>query len=930
MCDSARYIWYEKQGEGRNLYGRFRKTFTITGKVESAALKLFADTYYQLFVNGAWIEFGPVRFDPNYPLYDTHDISPYLRKGENVIAVLVNCFGCKTYKAVRNLAGLIAWGSIRQKDGQEIDLCTREGSWKCRRAQEYARYAPKQSFALNPAELYDQSFEESGWKEPGFDEAEWLASVEIADQDAWGELSPRRIPYMRKEVIPLEGKIEVFPLLVNETRYSFSVALPHFFEEEGEEYSNFIAFSTWLYSPEDQAVRVKVFWGEGWLNGKELPRGEESMDKSMCILQSWDLKKGWNYYFGKVEAYFDILDQYIAIPSGKGIIVSANKDMDTAYFFRRSPVISKKAYERYLKPRALPYGFDERLDEIGGWIYSSKQEAAQNPCRETGWDDYGDAGEIVTDKELSGHCFPIRDYPDGFSLFLDLTYMHLFHVSLSMEGVKDAVIDLTYTEHLNRDGVHFRHTHHYSLGDRILCSRNTLDWSSVHPRGARYVKVTVRNAAEDVVFKSLTFRTAGYPIERKGYFRCSDPCLNEIWLMGERTQAANMEDAYVDCQGRERGMYLRDMIIQYHNNLVTFGDQTLMQRCLELFGQSPDPSGKFRAVYPNTGDYTIADFALEVAEGYLAYYNHTGDKERIRRDWHAIRRNLDWFNKLADERADLLLDSEWHLSRHVNVHYGGFHGDLGIVSGFMDNTGIHCVFSCIYLMALRSAKALAELLGETEDVENLQRRIHILEKSMPEVFWNEKLGCFSDNIERTSHSAHASLFAVRAGVVSEEQLKSVREHIKNILKSIFVNGYDPTDGVLVSPAFAFYLFDGLYKAGLPGIAQRLMKDGWGWMLAQGLGTCSEYFNLEGSLCHAWSASPTYYLSTYILGVHYPKGASGDEVEIGVMAEDIDYAEGVVPHRKGLIEVKWHREGNQRIFDYVKAPKGVKVRNTDAD
>lgn len=924
MCDGAKYIWYEKQGNGRNLYGMFRKTFAIDGKVVSAKINIFADTHYQLFINGTFIEFGPVRFDPRFPLYDSHDISPYLKEGENVIAVLVNCFGCKTYKAIKNPAGFIAWGTIRQENSPAVDIRTGEGSWKCRKAEEYARYAPKLSFALNPAELYDQGFEESGWKEPGFNDEAWLPAVEIADQNRWGKLRQRQMPFMKKDSIPIEGSVEVLPLLGSEERYSFSVKLPHFFEDDSENFSNFIAFSTWLYSPADQKVRVKVFWGEGWLNGKALPRGVESADKSMCILQSWDLKKGWNYYFGKVGAYFDILDQYIAIPAGKGIIVSADKDRKALHSFRHSPVINKKTYEKYLNHKILPYDSGEMLHEIGGWIYIPKKETAQSPCRETSWDEYGEAGEIVTAEELQGHLFPVREYPDGFSFILDLNHMHLFFTSLSMEGVKGAVIDLTYTEHLNRDGVHFKHTHQYSLGDRIFCSRNTLDWSGVHPRGARYIKVTVRNAGEDVKLKSLILRSANYPAERKGYFICSDPCLNEIWLMGERTEAANMEDAYVDCPGRERGMYLRDTIIQYHINLVTFGDQMLMQRSMELYGQSPDSTGKFRAVYPNTGDYTIADFSMEAIEGYLAYYKNTGDKERIRRDWNAIKNNLSWFNSLADERDDLLLDSEWHLRRNRNAHYGGFHGDLFVVKGLMDNTGIHCVFSCTYLMALRSAEALAAVLGETKDQEDISKRIHILEESIPKAFWNEELGCFGDNLDRTSHSAHASLYAVRAGGVNEEQLLSIRKYIRSVLKSVFVNGYDPTDGVLLSPAFAFYIFDGLYKAGLPDVAERIMKDGWGWMLAKGLRTCAEYFTLEDSLCHAWSGSPTYYLSSHVLGVTFPQGLYADEVEIHVSTDKVSWAEGAVPHPKGLIEVKWHMEDSNRVFDYVKVPQGINV------
>ncbi len=55
-----------------------------------------------------------------------------------------------------------------------------------------------------------------------------------------------------------------------------------------------------------------------------------------------------------------------------------------------------------------------------------------------------------------------------------------------------------------------------------------------------------------------------------------------------------------------------------------------MHRCLQLYGQSSDKTGKYRAVYPNVGDYTISDFALNMPEGYIAYYENTGDKNKVK------------------------------------------------------------------------------------------------------------------------------------------------------------------------------------------------------------------------------------------------------------------------------------------------------------
>jgi len=54
----SRYLWVDDKGEGRNLYARFRYTFDLIENPLQADLHLFADTSYQMFVNGTYIGFG--------------------------------------------------------------------------------------------------------------------------------------------------------------------------------------------------------------------------------------------------------------------------------------------------------------------------------------------------------------------------------------------------------------------------------------------------------------------------------------------------------------------------------------------------------------------------------------------------------------------------------------------------------------------------------------------------------------------------------------------------------------------------------------------------------------------------------------------------------------------------------------------------------
>ena len=924
----ANLIWYDNTGAGRNLYACFRKSFFLSGELKEANLNLFADTAYQLFINNQFVQFGPVRFDPRFPVYDNHDIKRYLKNGKNVIAIQINHFEMKTYKAIPAKAAMLAWGNIVTTGGELISLNSNAKNWKCIPNKAYGIYASRISFALNARDIFNQPEEEKNWKGLDFDDNKWNNAVELSDQSVFGAFNVRSIPFMSGDPVPVKTILNTLPLKKEEDWYSFYIPIPDFLERSKSKKNIYIAYNTWVYSPVKQTITAGVFWSEGWLNGDAIPTGIYPDVSGMRINQVWELKQGWNFYFAKVGPYEEVLNTYIALPVNKGLVVAADKEMNSDYSFNHSLFLSADDFATYFENKTIPFSSDDDIKEAGGWQRVKRTDVAFDVCRENYWDIYGPETEIITPETINGQIFSVKEYPEGFSILFDLDYTHLVIPMLEIEGVKGAMIDVIYSEHLSDDHQHLLQTFNYTAGDRIICSEDSISWMPSHPRGCRYFKITVRHPEQDITIKNIHLRSAGYPVKLAGSFQCSDPVLNEIWMMGVRTQSTNMEDAYVDCTTRERGMYGRDTIIQYHNNLAAFGDQVLMQRCLELYGQSPDATGKFRAVYPSSGNYTISDFALNIVEGYCAYYENSGDTGRIEKDWGAIMKNLAWFNKLADERDDMLLDSEWDKKQKINASYGGFHGDLETILEETDNTGIHCIFSCTYLIALQCALKLANAIHKTDDAEAMQKRIAVLSKSIPDKFWDSKVQAFADNFEMKTHSIHANLFAVRAGITTGLQLEAIKKYVSYHLRSLFINGYNPYDGVYCSPSFAFYILDGLYKAGLVKTAENMIQQGWGWILAQGYKTTPEYFktNAYGSLCHAWSACPTYYLSKYILGVSFPKAPDMNYVEINVLTSGVTDAEGTYPHPMGgVIAVKWHTEMGKRVFDYVNAPEGVTVK-----
>lgn len=342
---------------------------------------------------------------------------------------------------------------------------------------------------------------------------------------------------------------------------------------------------------------------------------------------------------------------------------------------------------------------------------------------------------------------------------------------------------------------------------------------------------------------------------------------------------------------------------------------------MELYLQGIATNGTIKCVYPVGKDYTIADFSLNMVDGLLNYYEFSGDLEIIKNNWDKILKNLEWFHELSDEREDGFLDANWPENRNVFSQYGGFHGDN---AANMNKKGVNSTFTFFYLSAIKSAIKLANAVNDSNAVDNLKFRYERIAENARELFWCDKTGAFAETIEKKSFIPQSSTLAVIADVPNTEQTEKLKEYLSKEFTSLFYNGYNPEQGEKTAPHFTFYVLQGLYKLGLAKAAEQIIKDGWGWMLQNGLTTCSEMYRLNVSLNHAWSASPGYYMSKNILGVKFPEKPNMDIVEIDVCTESVTWAKGTFPHPKGLIKVEW-KLVNGIVKYNVEAPDGVDVR-----
>jgi alpha-L-rhamnosidase len=195
--NDAAFVWIDHHGEGRNQHLFFRRSVTLNGQPEKAEMNVFADSRYILFINGAAIHYGPVRSFPPNPVYDTYDLRPYLRPGKNVIAVMVRSNGTNTFQLPLSRGGFIAWGEIHINE-ISVNLAT-PGGWKVCRSEAYLEEAPKMSFATGPMEIHNAAKDPADWNKPGFDDSSWYEPVLMENQEYWGQLRPRNIPFLTQD-----------------------------------------------------------------------------------------------------------------------------------------------------------------------------------------------------------------------------------------------------------------------------------------------------------------------------------------------------------------------------------------------------------------------------------------------------------------------------------------------------------------------------------------------------------------------------------------------------------------------------------------------------------------------------------------------------------------------------------------------------------
>lgn len=452
------------------------------------------------------------------------------------------------------------------------------------------------------------------------------------------------------------------------------------------------------------------------------------------------------------------------------------------------------------------------------------------------------------------------------------------------------------------------------------------EWAAV-----RWLQMTVRNAPEGVRVRHVGALGTRYPAEHRGAFECSDPFLNALWKTGRTTLELCMHDGWEDCPGREQRQWLGDATVEMLVAQAAFGPSAnaLNQKFLEQAAESQRHDGLTQMFAP--GDHgvdglLIPDWTLQWILNAELHWLYTGDLDTIERIFPTIERALAWFERQIGPNDLVANLPHWH---------------------FMDwaalgRAGEAAALNAQFVGSLRAAARLARALESARAARRYDALAERISSSLAQRHWDAHRGVYVDCVDPSTGaqdarvSQHANAALILWDVAPRERWASMASYVSDPARIVFTAAppiaptgepFDPAhDVVLANTFYSHFVYRALAKAGRFDAVLRLVRERYGDMLARGATTLWESFAPTASLCHGFSATPVYQLSTEVLGV-LPLEPGFARLRFSPQPADLAFARGVFPTVVGDVRVDWTRSGDQLAIA-LELPEGMRAELVD--
>ena len=177
---------FEKNAESLcNRHTLFRKKVTLQ-KAEHAILRITADDYFKLYINGVFVTQGPPPSYPDHYYYMEIDVTPYLKEGKNTFAVHTYYQGLINRVWVSGDLRSMLWCEL-SLDGKPTLVS--DESWLTTMHTGYSACGLV-GYETAYMERYDSGANEVGFEKEDFDDSDWQPASVYKNADYTLKKSP--------------------------------------------------------------------------------------------------------------------------------------------------------------------------------------------------------------------------------------------------------------------------------------------------------------------------------------------------------------------------------------------------------------------------------------------------------------------------------------------------------------------------------------------------------------------------------------------------------------------------------------------------------------------------------------------------------------------------------------------------------------------
>ena len=927
---TAKWIW--KKQRSCNIYNQTivaRKQFR-SGMVQSATIRITADSFYRLYINDVWINDGPCRSWPEHFQYDQIDVSSKLRPGTNQIRVIAQYYGCGTMHEIPQQSGLLVQLDLKLATGKNKTVIS-DATWDVAEAKGWISNIPIDSISKGPAEFYDARRE----NQLKFSKAHVLYDT---DQGPWKNLNPRDVALLTKKPVSFKSFIGVN--IVKAEGLNFCIPVTRLMHpgliEANSSTARPLAIATILKISKKSTITVitEGFRDGGFrfaIDGRQNPTGRYNLSSGKHILLAFPDKllghdKEISIRFinaNKIKLINPVNpnheNPWCFIPFSEFAL--AKNDMLWPDQLNDDPEISvairgfAQITEQMLKLVSDQERFIAKLGSRAKCIPSKKMFVEDSYWQFAHRKVVGDGrGHVINPVGLmhnNNEVTTVKPCTSGnIELVYDLGRQNIGYYSIELNAEEGVQVDIYGIEYIDPHG-NLQHTTHVRNGMRYITRAGLNRFVSLKRRSGRYLFITIRNNKQPVRIHHIALIESTYPVNYAGDFKCSDARLEKIWDISAHTLKLCMEDVFTDCPLYEQTLWVGDArneaVFAYH----VFGAADLAKRCIKLAAQSLERFPIVGCQVPSSWDVLLPAWSFLWGISVWDYYWYTGDKKFLRQMFGAVIENLKGAEKFITDNG-LFSAPFWNLFDWAPIDYE--HKTVLYNSMFI-------------IGAIDAALKCAEVSGNSKHVSWLRQFRNRLKKAVNH-HWDSKKKTYPDSIHddgaiSRSTCRHTSFLSILYDIIEKKNLPHA---LKNIM--------DPPEEMVrvCSPFAMMYLYEALEKVGREDDIIESIYDNYLPMLEVDATTVWEMFpsgtlKPEGfptrSHCHAWSSAPVYFLNRIILGVKQT-APGAREFEISPRLNGLSRAKGAIATMHGPLTIDWRLEG-KKLSMKITAPDTVRFK-----